>query len=775
MNKFIVNKLIGFIMTAGHLDIEWYQPLRSYRFWTVEALEDLKTAAKRDDFTTYVLDGQVFPLEEYLEVAPEDRELMRDLIKTGKLAVGPFYTQFDEWLPSAENMIRNCLYGRRRADAFGGHMIAGYLPDNFGHPRQLPQILRNFGIDSLMFMRGMPEVEGGHPDEFVYRGLDGSEVLVCHFRESYAGAFDIFNKDIAPMQPRPVPYYDEYISYEYHRELADHDDPERIALNMISNVHRIRERFPSGVIPLVAGYDHLPPQINVGDSVRAANLLQDEIEFVMGTPEDYVKLVKERISSPEVYDMELIGSRYQYILLGALSTRSYLKRQNFACEILLEKYVEPLCAAASLYGYNDRQTLLDEAWRYMMINSAHDSIHGSSTDEVHTEMEARFAAVRQIASGLICESMAYIGRHIKRWWEQDELIKRLYCPDASCVSYRGGRPHRLEPIGVATYSPVTTDFMQPAEVWLPIGDTPIVIVDEDGELLPTQIEKREQIETNSLGRPRNDYYPHEVYRKVTFMSCQRMGRISAVAAIPTTSERLREICADSIKRDANVVDVVAKPDIGDSTSAVNVTRQIVADDSYIDNGLLRVDVAGAVLHITDKQTGRTYYNLNLIEEDADAGDAWDYSPTWLPSEVVRSSRFSFTSRLCEVGSVKAVILIDGSMSLPERLHGDLRSENRVELPMTFEVTVWRDTKRVDIKLTLDNRARDHRLRLRIPFMFDTDEIISQGQLAILRRKIERQTEIEPWVQPPTQLMPCREWIAASDGDCGLAVALKGMY
>ena len=96
MNKFIVNKLIGFIMTAGHLDIEWYQPLRSYRFWTVEALEDLKTAAKRDDFTTYVLDGQVFPLEEYLEVAPEDRELMRDLIKSGKLAVGPFYTQFDE-------------------------------------------------------------------------------------------------------------------------------------------------------------------------------------------------------------------------------------------------------------------------------------------------------------------------------------------------------------------------------------------------------------------------------------------------------------------------------------------------------------------------------------------------------------------------------------------------------------------------------------------------------------------------------------------------------
>ena len=55
-----MEKITGFIITAGHLDIEWYQPLNSYRFWTVETLEDLKQAAKRSDFKTYVLDGQVF-------------------------------------------------------------------------------------------------------------------------------------------------------------------------------------------------------------------------------------------------------------------------------------------------------------------------------------------------------------------------------------------------------------------------------------------------------------------------------------------------------------------------------------------------------------------------------------------------------------------------------------------------------------------------------------------------------------------------------------------
>ena len=92
-----MSKIIGFVVTAGHLDIEWYQPLRSYRFWTVEALEDLKEIRDtRKDFVTYCLDGQYYPLKEYLDVVPGDREAMRELVKSGLLTIGPFCTQFDE-------------------------------------------------------------------------------------------------------------------------------------------------------------------------------------------------------------------------------------------------------------------------------------------------------------------------------------------------------------------------------------------------------------------------------------------------------------------------------------------------------------------------------------------------------------------------------------------------------------------------------------------------------------------------------------------------------
>lgn len=716
-----MKKITGFIITAGHLDIEWYQPLRSYRFWTTEALQDLKTAAKRLDFGTYVLDGQVFPLEEYLDVVPEDEPAMRQLIQDGKLSIGPFYTQFDEWLPSAENMIRNCLYGQRKAKAYGGVMRAGYLPDNFGHPRQMPQILRNFGIDSLMFMRGMPEVAGGHPDEFLYEGLDGSRVLTCHFREGYAGAFDIFDKAIDPKQPREVPYYGEYISYEYHRGLAVHDDPERIARNMIDNVRRIESRFPSGIIPLIAGADHLPPQINVGDSVKAANDLQEDIVFVMGSVEDYVKAVQSRQITPTVYNMELVGSRYHYILLGALSTRTYLKRQNFACEALLERYVEPLDALASLVNpdYRNMPRLMDEAWRAMMINSAHDSIHGSSTDEVHIEMEARFASARQIAAGVIHDALAHLSRKTRHWWLD--------------------RPGSGK--GVLVYAPVEAPFAQPVEVWLATGDRPVTMIDSDGHDLPTQVLEREIIETNGIGLPRNDAFPDPAFRKVLFMD-------RFTAASPVTRA---------------------------ASDHVTELAPISASDSHLENAWIRVETAGALIHLCDKQTGRTWHNLNLLEEEADAGDAWDFSPPWETGEIVRSTAVPFTSRLVECGPVRATVAMSGQMNVPSCLQGDRRSCERAVMPVTFRISLYRDIRRVDVKLILDNTAKDHRLRLHVPTGLKTRQILSQGHLAIIERPVVHAPETEQWSQPPTQLYPCREWVAASDGQAGLAIALKGLY
>lgn len=720
-----MKKTVGFVVMGGHLDIEWYQPMNSYRFWTVEALDELKRlCSSGKDIAPYCLDGQFFPLKEYLDAAPEERDAVQSMVDSGKLVIGPFYTQFDEWLPSAEAMIRNCLYGARACREFGRPMKAGYLPDNFGHPLQMPQILRGFGIDSLLFMRGMPEVPGGHDDEFTYIGPDGSELFASHFRESYSGAFDIFSRDILPTQPREVPYYGEYQSYEYHRELAEHTDPDHIAKSMIGNVLRIRERYPSGVVPLIASADHLPPQGDMMDTIRLANSMQDDIEFVAGGVEAYVRLARSRLpggSPGQRYNMELIGSRYQYVLLGALSTRSYLKRDHFACEALLEKYAEPLDAIALLYGHGGRRNLLDEAWRHIMINSAHDSIHGSSTDEVHAEMQARYASARQIAAGYIHDSMKHIAASLPAWGNgDDELL---------VMSPYGG--------------------LQMAEVWAPVrriaGEEALdrlALADEKGSLLPVQVEPRPEIELNGRGEPRSVPFPGGVFEKILFMGNTR----------PFDLARYR-------------LTVMKEP----------FACPFIATDTHMENRFIRVDCRGALIDITDKRTGLCARGLNLIEEEADAGDAWDFSVPWTEGEKILSSSFPFTSRLTECGPVRAAIEVKGIMSLPAGLIGDERDARRVDMPLRFTISLYDGVPRVDVRLTLENTAKDHRLRLRLHSPVKTGFVQSQSALAVIDRPVVRPEAREEWHQPPTRLLPCRESIALQDGEKGLAVALKGMY
>ena len=156
-----MDRIIAWVTNHGHMDIEWYQPLDTFRCWIGEALEMLMELARENGTQSYILDGAFFPLEEALALHPEYEEALRALVRDRRLLVGPFYTQFDEFLNAGETIVENCLYGDRLSRAFGGGMKAGYLPDNFGHPSQLPQIFRDFGIDNLLFTRGMPDTPQG--------------------------------------------------------------------------------------------------------------------------------------------------------------------------------------------------------------------------------------------------------------------------------------------------------------------------------------------------------------------------------------------------------------------------------------------------------------------------------------------------------------------------------------------------------------------------------------------------------------------------------------
>ena len=64
----------------------------------------------------------------------------------------------DEFYTSGEANIRNLLVGMKEAEKYGAMCKMGYFPDAFGNAGQMPQILKQAGMDTVTFGRGVRPV-----------------------------------------------------------------------------------------------------------------------------------------------------------------------------------------------------------------------------------------------------------------------------------------------------------------------------------------------------------------------------------------------------------------------------------------------------------------------------------------------------------------------------------------------------------------------------------------------------------------------------------------
>src|SRR5258706_2487915 len=168
-----------FVIPHTHWDREWYATLQQFRVRLVHVIDDLLEILARDPaYTHFNLDSQTVVLQDYLEIRPEKRDLLRKFIAERRLGVGPWYVLPDEFLVSGEALVRNFQLGHRLAGEFDHVQNIGYIPDTFGHISQLPQILQGFGIGTAVHFRGLDE--GDLKSEVWWQSPDGSRVLLRH-------------------------------------------------------------------------------------------------------------------------------------------------------------------------------------------------------------------------------------------------------------------------------------------------------------------------------------------------------------------------------------------------------------------------------------------------------------------------------------------------------------------------------------------------------------------------------------------------------------------
>lgn len=364
-------QVIAYLHT--HWDREWYREFEVFRMRLLRVFDNVLDLLSKNRIPCFYFDGQTSALDDYLEMRPENRDLILTLIKQKKLFIGPFYCLVDEFLTDKTVFSKNLEIGLKEAQKYGCKDFIGYLADTFGHSQNIPDILRDFGIDKCIVWRGC----GDFPSEFSWCGMDTVNLVRGYFN-------DIFSIK------EPV---------------------EKKAELLKSNLDKIAAKS-GNVLLLPIGADHLGVERDIDDQIKAVNeLLKNDYYIRLGSPFDYFKRVENRFKEFEWND-EIRDNSKTFTLQGCYSSRLDLKRENVESTYLLD--------LASRFVKQQRETAYDTtleyAYKMLIQNQAHDSICGCSTDDVHLENLTRYKKIKQIANTIIDELK------FKNHFEQKKII-----------------------------------------------------------------------------------------------------------------------------------------------------------------------------------------------------------------------------------------------------------------------------------------------------------------------------------------------------------------
>jgi mannosylglycerate hydrolase len=794
------------LISHTHWDREWYLPYQQFRLKLVRLVDNLLDILDQDSsYRHFMLDGQTIVLEDYLQIRPEREGDLRRFIQEGRILIGPWYILPDEFLVSPEATIRNLLEGERTAKAFGPKMMVGYIPDPFGHIGQMPQILRGFGIETASVMRGLSD----EPCELWWQSPDGSRVLMAYLRESYGNAAGILNGGV------------EHFAAEAHR-LGSVLAPNAAAPHLL----------------LMHGVDHMEAHPDTSAAVAAAETAAGEgrlegFRLVHSTLPDYFSALRASLDLNRlpVVTGELRSPRRHPLLPAVLSTRMWIKQRNHACETLLEKWAEPFSAWAAQAagarlpesGLKNPAPVLRQAWRLLIQCHPHDSICGCSIDPVHEEMRSRFDQVAQMAEAVTAQSLEALTTAVDTSSPAGALAESALVvynpaigPRTDLVSVEveaqdsGGELELLDQNGAAvpfqsqglgsrdliTMTMKRTEFHS---AFLSTSDGEVmglrmmelgsrregsrvqleIVLSEKGE--PNRallLEGRQRIEAYLRDPAITEYHIHArsvSSSRLLFSAPDVPGhgyRAFYIRSRPAQKQeplRLSPLARAVMPVAARVAaSPLARKVLAQVQPVIEKRQPREIENEYF---IVVVEPSGT-LKVADKRTGVQYSGLNRFVDGGDRGDEYNYSPPAADRLV--------NARLKEVrverGAVVQSIELALEMQVPEALSPDraARGQKLVTLPIRTRVTLTSGVPRVDIHSQVDNRARDHRLRVHFPAPFTVQDAEYDGHFEVACRPLDLPPFDSTWVEQPRPEVPMRAFTAVRSAQSGLLLAARGL-
>jgi alpha-mannosidase len=396
------------LLGHAHLDMVWLWNLAET--WRAADRTFTSALALQQDFPELIFCHTTPLLYEWLAAhRPQLFAAIQAQVQLGQWEVlGGMWIEPELNLINAESIARQILYGQRYYQRHFGQISAiAWLPDTFGFCNQLPQLLKQGGMDYFVTQKFRWNDTNQYPHElFDWQAPDGSTVMALMSAPIGEG--------IDPI--KLANYCWEWQQRTGHNHalwlpgVGDHGGgPTR---DMLAIARRWQQSpfFPTLAFTSAIDYLHDVDTATAMPLAQSKTITQTETgpAAIVASTDDRRSTVDRQLASRPIHS----GDLYLEFHRGCYTTHADQKAFNRDCENSL--YAAELWSSiAAMLGQQPYpQTQLETAWKQVLLNQFHDILPGTSIREVYEDADPAWRSALQSSRQISMAAMAAIAQLI---------------------------------------------------------------------------------------------------------------------------------------------------------------------------------------------------------------------------------------------------------------------------------------------------------------------------------------------------------------------------
>ncbi|CAK1716094.1 mannosylglycerate hydrolase [Vibrio crassostreae] len=473
-------------------------------------------------------------------------------------------------------------------------------------------------------------------------------------------------------------------------------------------------------ILLPNGHDQMPIQKDIFEVMDKLHEIYPDREFSMSRYEEVFEKVEAARDQLDTIKGEFNDGKYMRVHRTISSTRMDIKLIHAEIENKIVNILEPLASIAWTLGFEYHHGLIEKMWKESMKNHAHDSIGCCCSDKVHAEILNRYILADDMATNLI---------HFYKRKIVDHMPDREGCDKLAMFNLS---PYEREEVVNTTITIRAQEFS---------------IFDENENPVEYFIQDKRQIDPGKVDRQIVHYGNYDPFMEFDIQ----------------------------IKRTVPAMGFTTLHIQGNEKGAVKVAEQ---KDYLLENEYYRINVNdNGTLTIFDKETEQVFDQVLRLEDGSDDGDEYDYSPSrqeWL----LYSDEFPVETSIDHQG-FQSVANIAFRMNVPANLaEREERTGQNGFVEAQCQVVLKQGSRRIEVRMELDNQAEDHRVRVLVPTPFVSETVVADNQFGCITRPTNDPAmavwEDEKWKEAPVPVYQLMNFAALENGKAGMAIMSNGL-